>query len=69
MRGGPWDAGQAVEEVAAILRDYRAGRLGPEEALEEVARALVENNFGRLLEEEPWEGYGAYLDGLLEEEA
>jgi len=69
VRGGPWDAGQAVEEVAAILRDYRAGRLGPEEALEEVARALMENNFGRLLEEEPWEGYGAYLDGLLEEEA
>ncbi|GAA6747492.1 hypothetical protein [Thermus brockianus] len=69
MRGGPWDAGFAVEEVAAILRDYRAGHLGPEEALEEVARALMENNFGRLLEEEPWEGYGAYLDGLLEEEA
>lgn len=68
MRGGPWDAGQAVEEVAAILRDYRGGHMGPEEALEAVMQALVENNFGGLPQEDPWEDYGAYVEGLLEEE-
>jgi hypothetical protein len=51
VRGGCWDAGQAVEEIAVLLRAWRAGELSPEEALEEVEEALYRNNFGPLLEE------------------
>ncbi|ULR40157.1 MULTISPECIES: hypothetical protein [Thermus] len=51
MRGGCWDAGQAVEEVARVLREWRRG-LEAEEALEAIEEALKENNFSALLEEE-----------------
>ncbi|WP_448377355.1 hypothetical protein [Fervidobacterium sp.] len=51
MRGGCWDAGQAVEEIAAIVRDWKEGWTGPEEALKEIEEALQRNNFGPLLEE------------------
>ncbi len=50
MRGGCWDARQAVEEIAVLLRAWRAGELSPEEALEEVEEALYRNNFGPLLD-------------------
>jgi hypothetical protein len=40
-----------VEEIAVLLRAWRAGELSPEEALEEVEEALYRNNFGSLLEE------------------
>lgn len=52
MRGGCWDAGQAVEEVARVLREWREGYLETEEALEAIEEALRENNFGPLLEGE-----------------
>jgi hypothetical protein len=51
VRGGCWDAGQAVEEIAVLLRAWRAGELSPEEALKEIEEALYRNNFGPLLEE------------------
>jgi len=50
MRGGCWDSRQAVEEIAVLLRAWRAGELGPEEALEEVEDVLYRNNFGPLLD-------------------
>lgn len=55
MRGGCWDAGQAVEEIALLLVEWRAGRLGTEEALERVEEALLRNNFGELMESEEQE--------------
>jgi predicted ArsR family transcriptional regulator len=51
MKGGCWDARQAVEEIAILLRAWRAGELSPEEAIEEVQEVLYRNNFGPLLEE------------------
>ena len=51
MRGGCWDAGQAVEEIAATLRGWKEGWTSPEEALKEIEEALYRNNFGPLLEE------------------
>lgn len=48
MRGGCWDADQAVEEIALLLVEWRAGRLGTEEA-------LLRNNFGELMESEEQE--------------
>lgn len=50
MRGGCWDAGQAVEEIAATLRGWKEGWTSPEEALKEIEEALYRNNFGPLLE-------------------
>ena len=50
MRGGCWDARQAVEEIAVLLRAWRAGKLSPEEALEEILSVLYANNFGPLLD-------------------
>lgn len=55
MRGGAWDAGQAVEAVADILLGYQMGALSPEEALREIEQVLLDNNFGDLLEEGPEE--------------
>jgi len=51
VRGGCWDAGQAVEEIAATLRGWKEGWTSPEEALKEIEETLYRNNFGPLLEE------------------
>jgi len=50
MRGGCWDAGAAIEEIAAVVAGYLAGRTPPREALRQIERALWDNNFGDLLE-------------------
>jgi hypothetical protein len=39
-----------VEEIAVLLRAWRAGELSLEEALEEVEEALYRNNFAPLLD-------------------
>jgi hypothetical protein len=39
-----------VEEIAVLLRAWRAGELSPEEALEEILSVLYGNNFGPLLD-------------------
>ena len=50
MKGGCWDARQAVEEIAVLLRAWRAGELSPQEALEETQEVLYRNNFAPLLD-------------------
>jgi len=55
MRGGCWDAGQAIELVADVLVGYQMGALSPEEALREIEQVLLDNNFGELLGEGPEE--------------
>lgn len=66
MRGGCWDAGQAVEEIADVVREWRHGSLTAESALEEIECVLYRTNFGELLEsEEPPESD----EGGVEEEA
>lgn len=49
MRGGPWDAGQAIEEIAAIVAEWADGLIESGEALRAIREALIRNNFGGLL--------------------
>ncbi len=49
MRGKPWDAGQAIEEIAAIVAEWANGLIESGEALRAIREALIRNNFGGLL--------------------
>ncbi|BDG27213.1 hypothetical protein TthSNM66_18490 [Thermus thermophilus] len=50
MRGGPWDAGQAIEEIAAIVAEWTDGLMESGEALKAIREVLIRHNFGELLD-------------------